>query len=128
MFKILLIEDNIDFRQAFEDALIDNLHVSVYGVENCTSGLKFVSSQLPNLAFIDINLPDGNGLDLAKTIKELHPDIYIIILSLVDSPEYVTAALDSGADHFISKSAMNINEVVSLIEPMMTINKKRYLF
>lgn len=125
MFTVLLIEDNIDFRQAFKDALVASLPVSVFDVGSCSSGLKFITEHSPHLTFIDINLPDGNGLELTKTIREMKPETNIIILSFVDSPEYAAAALDNGADHCISKSNMNINEISTLIESMMLTKANR---
>ncbi len=48
-------------------------------------------------------MPDGNGLELTRTIKELYHDIKIVILTSYDEPEYHEAAYRCKADHFIAK-------------------------
>ena len=56
-----------------------------------------------SLILLDINLPDGNGLDLLKEIKEKTPDIPVILLTANDTDMDVVDGLERGADDYITK-------------------------
>jgi len=70
----------------------------------------------PDLIFMDIKLPDDNGLDLTRRIKEAYPEKIVIVITHHDIPEYKEASLKSGADYFVSKGSMNSDDIIRLIE------------
>src|SRR3954470_19449734 len=57
----------------------------------------------PGLLFLDINLPDGSGLELLKKIRSEYPVMKIIIISAFDGEKERDQAKQSGADAFIGK-------------------------
>ena len=59
----------------------------------------------PDLVFMDIKLPDANGVGLTKDIKLERAGVVVVILSSYDLPEYRQAAFRAGADCFISKDS-----------------------
>ena len=120
MFRILLIEDNLTFRENFRELLVKAFSsVTVFCAGSCKSGQESIRMMSPDLVFVDINLPDGSGLELTQKIKEIYPNIHFIVVSLYDYPEYVSAALDSGADYFISKESINMDEIASMFESLL---------
>jgi DNA-binding NarL/FixJ family response regulator len=60
----------------------------------------------PDLLLLDVALPDGNGLDLTRTIKGIAHPPEIIVATLYDTPTYRRAALAAGADGFLGKSEL----------------------
>jgi len=105
MFNTLLVEDNVSYRQTLADVLL--LHFPFIGVDEAGDGneaLSKVEYLRPNLIFMDIQLPGGNGLDVTREIKRIYGDIVIVILSGSDQPEYRKQAFSSGADYFLSKA------------------------
>jgi DNA-binding NarL/FixJ family response regulator len=60
-------------------------------------------------------LPGENGLELTKKIKANYPGITVVVLSGYDLPEYRQAALQSNADHFVSKDS-NTSDFLALVE------------
>jgi DNA-binding NarL/FixJ family response regulator len=70
----------------------------------------------PDLIIMDIRLSGVNGLELTKKIKMRYPFIPIAINTNNDSPEYKTAAVQIGADYFLSKKTNTINDLLSLAE------------
>jgi YesN/AraC family two-component response regulator len=87
---------------------------------NGLEALERVDSFSPNLIFMDIRLPGQNGLELTKKIKELYPDIIIIILTNYDLPEYREAAARFNADHFLSKDSMTHQDVNVLVKAILS--------
>jgi len=120
MFKTMLVEDNALFRESLRDSLrlqFPSMEVAEAG--NAVEALERIDSFLPNLIFMDIRLPGQNGLELTKKIKELYPDIIIIILTNYDLPEYREAATRFNADHFLSKDSMTHRDVNVLVKAVL---------
>jgi len=65
--------------------------------------MEIIRISLPDLIFIDIRLPDGNGLEVTHQIKKLHPDVKVVTVSSYDEPEYRDAAFRCKADHYVAK-------------------------
>jgi DNA-binding NarL/FixJ family response regulator len=53
---------------------------------------------------VDINLPDGNGLEIVRWVRSLNPSAAIVVLSLNEEDEHVIAAMKAGASSFVNKS------------------------
>jgi len=104
MFNILLVEDNVSFRQTLSDILLTYFPlISVDEAGDGDEALSKVEYWRPDLIFMDIQLPVKNGLDVTKKIKRVYDDIVIVILSSNGQPEYRQQAFLSGADCFLSK-------------------------
>lgn len=122
MVKVLLIEDDMVFRKMLNDMLLSRFPgLSIELAGSCASAVKSIESQPPDLIFMDIKLPDGNGLILTQEIKKDHPKIIIVVLSLSDNFEYRLAARELGADYFISKDTLGEEGSDKLIDFVFSI-------
>lgn len=102
MEQLLIIEDDIGLNQGLSKALkADNRQIV-----SCQD-LKSAKEQLlcgsVSLILLDINLPDGSGLDLLKEIKEKTPNIPVILLTANDTDIDIVDGLERGADDYITK-------------------------
>lgn len=103
MTTILLIEDDETITFGIKEAL----KRKGYDVRACASTgeawQQFMElKEEIRLILLDINLPDGNGFDLCRRIKE-QKDVPVIFLTVQDEVESVTKGLDMGADDYITK-------------------------
>lgn len=102
MEQLLIIEDDIDLSHGLCKALKANDRKII----SCHD-LKTAKEQLlcggVSLLLLDINLPDGSGLELLKEIKEDTPDIPIILLTANDTDVDIVDGLERGADDYITK-------------------------
>ncbi len=117
MLKILIVEDNHIFREAFKTRL--NEHFPSMVVKEASNGqevLQRVGETPPDLIFMDVRLPGANGLHLTRKIKKDLPRIHITILTDYDLPEYRQAAVEYGADRFFVKSSFKWDEVETLVK------------
>jgi len=80
-----------------------------------TQALSMVEGFMPELVFMDIQLPGQSGLDLAKKIKGIWPLTSIVILTSHDLPEYREAALCVGASCFLCKGEMGPQEIERVV-------------
>jgi DNA-binding NarL/FixJ family response regulator len=120
MLKALIVEDNATFRQSFKELLHTRFPAMV--VEEAGDGeeaLQKIDANTPHIIFMDIKLPGQNGLRITKKVKTKYPEAIVIILTYYDLPEHREAALQCGANHFLSKST-SCQEVVDLVQSIIS--------
>ncbi|GIN86448.1 DNA-binding response regulator [Heyndrickxia sporothermodurans] len=114
--KILLLEDDASLALGLEFSLkeegYDVTHVTL--VEECKEVFK---RELFDLALLDVTLPDGNGYDVCKYIRE-RSEIPIIFLTAMDDEVNVVLGLDIGADDYITKP-FRVRELLSRIRAVI---------
>ena len=118
MFYTLLVDANASFRQALSDVLL--VYFPLIDVEEAgdvTEALSKVECTRPNVVFMDIQLPGGNGFEISKKIRQMYDDIVIVILATNNLPEHRQKAFENGANHYISKKEDScMEEILTLIE------------
>jgi len=77
-------------------------------------GLQMINEHKPDVLLLDLGLPDGEGLDLLRQIREAHPALPIIVVTANDSLNNAIASIKEGAFHFISKPYVP-DELLSLV-------------
>jgi len=121
-FRILIAEHNGSYRKLFKDVLQKPFPKIV--IDEATDGreaLQKVDAFPPDLIFMDIRLPDENGLELTKRIKATHHNIRIVILTSFDTPEYRGAVSQCGGDHFLVKGSFSSMEIEELVKSYLTV-------
>ena len=117
MFRILIIEDNVKLRKRIKRILISKLpFLSVAEASDEKETFSEIEKKQPDLVVMDIQLAAENGLNLTEKIKMQYPLIPVAINTNNDSLEYETAAIEVGADYFLSKKSNTINELALLAE------------
>lgn len=105
--RVLLISDNRDFLEAATSIL-----KMFYGVEIVGSGLTRLEAveqaQIldPQAVFIDLDMRGRGGFATMQQVKRRLPEVAIVALSLIDSCGYRQAAIDAGAELFLSKTRL----------------------
>lgn len=72
---------------------------------NAESCLAFLNNSLPDIIFMDINLPDKSGIDLCREVKEKYPSVFIIGLSTFNQQSFVSKMMQNGASGYVLKNA-----------------------
>ena len=117
MLKTLIVEDNGPFRQSLLEMLCERFPTMVVDeAANGEEAMQKVEDSLPHIVFMDIKLPDENGLEVTRKIKARHANIRVIILTSYDLPEYREAADKYGADYFLAKGSSSREEIMALID------------
>ncbi|HNR12573.1 MAG TPA: response regulator [Thermodesulfobacteriota bacterium] len=114
--KVLLVEDNKVFRQAFKDALLAQF--PLLHIEETAEGwraLEIVRLWQPQLIFMDIHLPGETGLVLTRKVKQVAPETNVVMLTSYDTAEYRQAAAEAGACGFLVKGSWNMEEVAAFV-------------
>ncbi len=107
--RVALIEDHDLTRVGIRTALQQRQEIEVVGeAANAHEGLKLLETSHPDIAIIDIGLPDKDGIELTRIIKAAQEDgarfnTKVLILTLRDNKEAVLAAFAAGADSYCMK-------------------------
>jgi two-component system, OmpR family, KDP operon response regulator KdpE len=98
---ILVIDDEVQIRRLLEITLSSN-GFKISEATNGKEGLIAAATQHPSLIILDLGLPDTDGIEILKKIREWYKKP-IIILSVKNSEDDIIRALDNGANDFITK-------------------------
>ena len=98
---ILVIDDEVQIRRLLEITLSSN-GFKIYEAATGKEGLISAATQHPSLIILDLGLPDTDGIEILKKIREWYHKP-IIVLSVKNSEDDIIKALDNGANDFITK-------------------------
>ena len=102
--KIFLVDDHPLVREWLTNLIHQQPDFVVCGEsEDAPHALQEISATMPDVAIVDISLKQGSGIELIKSLKALHPDVAIIVLSMHDERLYAERALRAGARGYIMK-------------------------
>jgi len=103
-YNIVLAEDHIMFRQGIRQILEENGDLKVVGeVGDGLELLDFLEKGQADLIIMDISMPRLPGMEAARRIRLLYPDIKVLILSMHKDREYFERALSAGAAGYLPK-------------------------
>lgn len=126
-FSALIVDDTPDIVWRLTEVLLEDGRVStVDSADNGSEALEMIRVQLPDIAFIDLNLPDLSGIQVLKGIRHFEQElssgspaiqVLIIVLSLEPSPTIIEACKKAGANHVVSKRE-GVHRVISLLDEL----------
>lgn len=130
MIKVMLVDDHAVLRDGLKSILEMAEDMKVVA-ESLTGkdALPMIEAYQPDIVLMDINMPDMNGIEVTKVIKEKYPEIKVLILTMHSHDEYFMSAIREGANGYLLKDAPSdqvvdaIRTVIkgeSVIHPTMT--------
>lgn len=116
--RVLIVDDEAALRTALF-RVYDRRNFQVVTASRIAEAKLLSPPEQPlDLAIIDLNLPDGHGLDLMAELKEIHPKCQFIVLTGFGTIEMAVRATQSGAFHFLTKP-FNVEELISATDKAM---------
>lgn len=116
MKNILLVEDNEAIIMGLK-YLLEQENIKVIIAQNVIETRQKLNQEKIDLVLLDVSLPDGNGFDICKEIKQKQ-DIPVIFLTAQDEETSVVFGLDLGADDYITKP-FRTRELISRINSVL---------
>ena len=116
MKKILLVEDNETIIMGLKYSL-EQENFQVISAKSVAESKEKINQEKIDIVLLDVSLPDGNGFDICKEIKEKQ-DIPVIFLTAQDEETSVVLGLDLGADDYIVKP-FRTRELISRIKSVL---------
>src|ERR1700722_14938014 len=115
MFKVLVVDDDQGLRTSVTGALSST---GKYEIDEAVDGLDAVTKVRAgnySLVILDVDMPNLNGIDTLKFIKEHNPEIIVIILTAYSNIEDAVKAVKEGAYNYVAKPVKHA-EITEIIE------------
>jgi DNA-binding NarL/FixJ family response regulator len=118
--NIMIVDDQTLFRDGLKTVLDLEKNISV--IATAANGqealLSLNPSALPDLILLDIRMPEMDGVEAVKRIKQIYPEIKVLMLTTFNDEEYVIEALANGANGYVLKD-MEIEKLVEAIDDVV---------
>ncbi len=111
--SVLLVDDHELIRHGLAGAFTrDDAFIVAGQAGTISDALELAQSLQPDVMVVDLQLPDGSGLDLVRTLRKERKDVGLVVLTMYAGDEQIFAAMDAGASAFVGKDAPS-TEVVA---------------
>ncbi|MCE7982312.1 MAG: DNA-binding response regulator [Caldilinea sp. CFX5] len=123
--RILLVDDHKVLRDGLRALLEYEADLQVVGeADTGAQAIALVKSLTPDVMVLDLGLPDLNGVEVIRTIRQDNTTLRIVVLSMYSRREFVVPAIEAGCDGYVPKSATH----TSLLQAIRTVLAgERYL-
>ena len=118
--RITIADDSEPMRMVYKRVLETQIDFEVVGMAaDGEEALEQAMAHIPDVAILDIVMPKINGIEVAQTIINQHPDTGIVIISSYADPAYVSAVMETGAKrraYVLKNSLSEISELIRVVE------------
>jgi two-component system response regulator AtoC len=117
MSRVLVADDERGICEAFAEFLIADGHTPVI-CANGKEAIQAVRDQVPDVAFVDVQMPGSSGLDALKEIRQIAPDLPVLVMTAFGTLETARKAIELGAFDYLGKP-LELNQIRKLLERAM---------
>lgn len=104
MTRVFLVDDHEIVRRGVADLINAESDLEVVGeASTARQALGRIAATLPDIAVLDVRLPDGSGIDLCRDIRSAHPEVHCLMLTAYDDDEASYTAVLAGAAGYVLK-------------------------
>jgi len=110
--RVFVVDDHEVVRRGVTELLDAQPDIEIVGeAGTCREALGRVAATIPDVAVLDMQLPDGNGADLCREIRQRHPEVRCLIFTAFDDDDAVFAAILADASGYLLKSVHGVDLV-----------------
>jgi CheY-like chemotaxis protein len=115
--RVLLVDDNADFRTAARQLLERHEFAVVAEAETGVSAIEQAKEHRPNLVLLDVQLPDIDGFEVARSLSRLEVRVDVILTSSLDGTDFGALVARSSALGFVPKAELSASAIEALLAP-----------
>lgn len=121
----IIADDHKVFRQGLRYTLNTDPQLKCIGeAENGKQLLQLLSSIQPDVILMDLKMPEMDGMEATKAIRQLYPNVKILVLTMYDDEQFVLHMLDMGVNGYLVKNA----DPDEIIKALYTVHENDYYF
>lgn len=113
--RALIIDDHAVVRSGIRKALETQGNIQVFEAASKAEALAQIAHISPQLLIVDINLPDGSGLEVVSWVRTISEEMAIVVLTFNESDDFLLAAMNAGASAYVNKSSP-LSELMAAVE------------
>ena len=114
--RVLIVDDHPDFRAIARELLEEAGYVVAGEAGGVSGALAAVAAQAPDVVLLDVQLPDGNGFELASQLSDDPDGPVVVLVSSRDAEDYGRRVARCGARGFLSKSRLSAATLASVLQ------------
>src|SRR5712691_3209824 len=104
--RLVVIDGQTLIRYALRSLVEQETDIEIVGESGtATEGVQLVADLQPDVVVIDVTLPDGNGLAIARELRDRRESLGIVVLTSIGDDDVLFRALETGASAFVPKTA-----------------------
>jgi DNA-binding NarL/FixJ family response regulator len=104
--KVLIADDSKVVLERLTDLLREVAGVEIVGqAETVPEAIRSIQQTSPDALILDLQMPGGSGLDVLRSVRPAHPDLYVLICTNYSYPQFRKECLSAGANCFLDKSS-----------------------
>lgn len=120
--SVIIVDDHKIMRDGLRTILENESDIEIIGeAENGREAVKLIANKIPDVAIMDIGMPEMNGIEATRQIVKDIPDVKVIALSMHYDMQFVSGMLKAGAKGYLLKDCAG-SELVSAIKTVHTNN------
>ena len=113
--KVFLMDDHELVRRGLADLISSDPNLEVVGeADNCSDGLTGIVTKRPDVAVLDVRLPDGSGIEVCRDLRSLAPEVNCLMLTSYADDEALLSAVLAGAHGYVLKDIKS-NDLLQMI-------------
>jgi DNA-binding NarL/FixJ family response regulator len=101
--RVFLVDDHALLRAGVRAELGESVEV-VGEADDVDSAIELITERLPDVVLVDVHLPSGSGAAVVAALRNDHPEVRFLALSVSDAPEDVIAVIRAGARGYVTKT------------------------
>lgn len=113
--RALIIDDHAVVRSGIRRALETQGNIQVFEAASKAEALAQIAHVGPQILIVDINLPDGSGLEVVSWVRTISAEMAIVVLTFNESDDFLLAAMNAGASAYVNKSSP-LSELIAAVE------------
>jgi DNA-binding NarL/FixJ family response regulator len=113
--RALIIDDHAVVRSGIRRALETQGSIQVFEAASKAEALAQIAHVGPQILIVDINLPDGSGLEVVSWVRTISAEMAIVVLTFNESDDFLLAAMNAGASAYVNKSSP-LSELIAAVE------------
>ena len=122
MIHVVLCDDHAVLRRGIRDTLAEATDIRVTGEAAGYTELRELLRSAPcQVLLLDINMPGRNGLEVLASVRETHPHIRVLMVSMYPEDQYALRCIKAGAQGYANKSG----DPLQLVEAVRTVHSGR---
>ena len=114
LVRVFLVDDHDLFRAGVRAEIGDRVEL-VGEADSVEAAIELIRERIPDIVLLDVHLPGGGGRAVVAAVKETHPEVRFLALSVSDAPEDVVDVVHAGARGYVTKS-ITTDELIVAIE------------